>query len=1005
MEKISIVLLIINCFLYIKSDLNIHIIPHTHMDPGWLRTPEEYYSEELIQEIFNTALNELTLDSKKTFVINEIYFFKIWYSNLNEEDKMKFQQLIKEKRIEFVSGSYIINDEATPLYYNIIDQIRIGHQYLLQEFGIIPQTAWYIDSFGHSAGNAQVLAQLDFENLVLGRMHTDFLELMKSNKKTEFYWEPFGKNSIKKILTHVMPLHYGYTLYFPELEQFNDEFKRNMPFILDNLINFLKDSSKGLKHKNIMFLFGDDFKFKDNTLFLNIDTLIKVFNNYTRNNNEDLKMKFDTQDNINFFYSTPERYFDSIKKELSENGKDLDTYSNIDFYPLRTDCFWTGFFTSRPYLKGHIRASSNIFYSFSQFHSFNRLMNEKIDSNTIENLNELREAVAIAQHHDAITGTCMQYVSNYYLDKLNNGITKVENDLCDYLEKQHKIKIEKICYNNYISDNKDCSSEFMIDDNSPDKEIKIGIYNPKFSSLSSFGVNNLLINIEIKESDYEYEIDGIKSDFFCINENSINETDLFKYKSKCFLNFFYQFKENEDFVFITLKKSSKQLKEENYKKFNDNKEEKIELIKNQANIQRLTLSLKNYQFELEYYNEEQKINKLSFTYYDGMYYVNAGTCTDGAYIFSPYNKYPDKIQIDYFNSFIFKGDLGVTIVTRNIQSSFTIFTIFYEPFFIKVEHIFDSLQESYFLKRFSFGYSFVFKTDINNLDEDQKPVFYTDANGLEMMKRTIDKFEYTETGAPWNGGNFYPVTTCISIQDENKNEGNKNKITMFTDRAQGGTGYIPGSLILILQRMSYRADERGLTENLFENESMNTNNFKTTNFIVFGTNINKIRKEENKKYIMQKTDLFNFIYNYFNVATLLFRINLKNSTQTYEDNIKKNNELKSMIYNNIKVSPDIRANYEIINNYLVIGEYFRNNNYYFNKMENESGIDEKSFGVITMNFDDNTKFKIYSDETGINYYKEGNNIINEIRSKLISPKGQTFFIERNEFLYIYYYFE
>ena len=24
------------------SDLNIHIIPHTHLDPGWLRTPEEY---------------------------------------------------------------------------------------------------------------------------------------------------------------------------------------------------------------------------------------------------------------------------------------------------------------------------------------------------------------------------------------------------------------------------------------------------------------------------------------------------------------------------------------------------------------------------------------------------------------------------------------------------------------------------------------------------------------------------------------------------------------------------------------------------------------------------------------------------------------------------------------------------------------------------------------------------------------------------------------------------
>ena len=1001
-------LLIIILFSKISSDINIHVIPHTHMDPGWLKTPEEYYSEEAIEEIFNTVLNELTEDKNKTFVMNELYYFKIWYSSRNEEEKMKFKKLLQEKRIEFVSGSYVINDEATPLYYNIIDQIRIGHQFLLEEFGITPKTGWYVDSFGHSAGNAHVLAQMNFEYLVLGRIHLDFLDLMKNEKKTEFYWDPFGNNnSNKKILTHILALHYGFALYLQDLGLPNEEFKNNLNNIIDNLIYNFKEIMKGIRHNNIMYLYGDDFKHKDNNLFLNIDSLINLFiKNSTIISKEELKSKFGTSEKINIFYSTPEKYFESVKKELKENNKNLDTYTNIDFFPLRSDCFWTGFFTSRPYLKGYIRKGSNIFYSLSKYHSFNKLINEYMDYKTIDNLNNLREVVGLSQHHDAITGTCMQYVSTDYINRLKTGIENGEKDFIQNIQKKYKFKINKICYNNYIVDENNCSKEFLIPNNKNEKEINIGIYNPIFSSSFS-GDNNLLINIEMENSEYEYEIEGIKSDFFCINENSIDNTDIYKYNNKCFLNFFYQFKKGEELALIKLIKSPTKLKNSKYFKFNKDKEEKIELIKNDINIQSLTFSPKNFEFNLEYLNEEKKVNKIDFTYYDGMYYVNAGTCTDGAYIFSPYNKYPDEIEIDYNNSFYYKGNLGITFVTRNIMTSFTLFTIFYDPFFIKVEHLFDSLDTSYFLKRFSFGYSFVLKTNINNLDKDQKPIFYTDANGLEMMKRTIDKFEFKETAIPWAGGNFYPVTSFISIQDENNNENkNKNKITIFNDRPQSGTGYQPGSIILILQRMSYGSDNKGLSESMYETESMNTNNFKTTHLIVFGININKNEYKEYSKYKIQKTNLLNFIYNYMNTATLLFQIFDNNSTFIeLNDKFSRDNELKNKMINEyLKISPDIRANYELINNNLIIGEYFRYNNYFFNIDNHENN--DIPFGTILMNFDHSPKFKIYYDKTGINYNKKDGNIVNsDIKSKLFSPKSEKLTLENNEFLYIYFYFE
>ena len=989
----SFYLLILFLITKILCDINIHIIPHTHLDPGWIRTPEEYYEENAIKNIFDGVLDQLlnTTNTQKTFVINELFFFKIWYENLSEDRKNKFKDLLKEKRIEFVSGGFVTNDEATPVYYDIVDQIRIGHQYLLEEFGITPKTGWYIDSFGHSIGNAYILSELNFENLVIGRMHDNFLELLKKEKKDEFYWELFG-NPKKKIFTHVLRIHYGFQLFLPELGYQHEEFVSSINQILQNLIDKFIEIESGIKHKNIMFLYGDDFKYEDNNIFLNIDYLINnIFKNSSCGMLKDIKER--TKDNINIFYSTPEIYFNAVKKELQEKNIEIDTYSNIDFYPLRHECIWTGFFTSRPYLKGYIRKASNIFYSFSKYFSLNKFLLEYIPDNYTSNLNYLREVVGLNQHHDAITGTSMQYVSTNYIERLKKGIKNVENNFKENFEEKYKVKIGKICYNNYIVDDNECSIDFFIQNNNiNNEEIIIGLFNPLFDSDNN---NNILINIEILFSEYEYEIVGINYDFICINENTIQDIKLFKYKNQCFLNFFYDFKKGEEFVQLTLKKTSEKIKYDKYIKFNYDNDNKIELIKNDINIQSLTFKPKNFEFNLEYYNEDQIINAINFTYYDGMYYTNDDTCKDGAYIFSPYNKYPDEIKIDYDNSFYYKGNLGIIFLTRNIETSFTLFTIFYNPFFIKVEHIFDNLDNSYFLKRFSFGYSFVLKTNINNLDKDQKPIFYTDSNGLEMMKRTIDKFPYEETEKISTGTNFYPVTTSISIKDEN----NKNKVSIFTDRAEAGTGYLPGSIILILQRMSFTSDNKGLPENLFEEESMKTDNFKTSHLIVFGISMDK-RKDMKK----DKFNSLNFVNSYMNTGLFYFKIN---KDKILKDEFKKNNELRNkMIVKCLKISPDIRANYEIINRNLIIGIYFRFHNYFFNSENINNDNADNSFGSISMKFDYDTKFKIYYDKTGINYnIKKGYVLNDEIKSKLITPKDQTLSLKINEFLYIYFYFE
>ena len=573
---------------------------------------------------------------------------------------------------------------------------------------------------------------------------------------------------------------------------------------------------------------------------------------------------------------------------------------------------------------------------------------------------------------------------------------KVESDFKNNLEDKLNIKIESITYNNYITHERKFSSNFVIGRSNTEDNIKIGIYNPMMTNESG-EKSKILIGIEISHSEYEYEIEGIKSNFFCIDEKSIKNPELFVYKNKCFINFFLEFNKGEEINFITLQKTPNKIKPEKYNKITNS--ENIELIKDSTNIKSLVFNPQNFLFNLKYYNEDEEITEINFSYYDGMYYVNAGTCKDGAYIFSPYNRFPDPISIQYENSFYIKGDIGITFVTRNHLTSFTFFTFYYEPFFAKVDHIFDNMENSYFLKRFSYAYNFVIKTDINNLDPNNKPIFYTDANGLEPMQRIIDTYDYEETTSPSTGGNFYPVTSFISIQSE---KDPKNKITLFTDRPQGGTGYLPGSVSLSLQRKSYGTDNKGLNENMNEVDSMQREDFRTSHLVIFGNVINKGNKKGNDKYVENKTNLLNMVYNYMNKATLMFKV--REAGNDLSTKIKESNELiNNMVNKYLSYSEDIRANYEIINENLIIGEYFRYNNYIFNSKNLKQ--DDINYGTISINFEGDVKFKIYWDKTGINYkIKNGNTFTEEILKEFKEPKNQSISLKNNEFIFIYFYF-
>jgi len=106
-----------------NQKLQIHIVPHTHDDVGWLKTVDQYYygAERLVQAgavqyILDTTIDELQKNPNRTFIYVEIAFFKRWWDEKDEKVRNIVKDLVKNKQLEFISGGWSMNDEGRYRY-------------------------------------------------------------------------------------------------------------------------------------------------------------------------------------------------------------------------------------------------------------------------------------------------------------------------------------------------------------------------------------------------------------------------------------------------------------------------------------------------------------------------------------------------------------------------------------------------------------------------------------------------------------------------------------------------------------------------------------------------------------------------------------------------------------------------------------------------------------------------------------------------------------------------
>lgn len=82
--------------------ITVHLIAHSHMDAGWHKTPDEYFTGQLNENahaaskvVFDAVLDEVVKDPRRRFCIADIKFLTMWYKNIDEQKKKMFKELVK----------------------------------------------------------------------------------------------------------------------------------------------------------------------------------------------------------------------------------------------------------------------------------------------------------------------------------------------------------------------------------------------------------------------------------------------------------------------------------------------------------------------------------------------------------------------------------------------------------------------------------------------------------------------------------------------------------------------------------------------------------------------------------------------------------------------------------------------------------------------------------------------------------------------------------------------
>lgn len=805
----------------IEDQITVIILPHSHVDAGWLQTVEEYYVNH-VKGILNNMVKKLSTYKDMTFVWAETVFLSMWWNELDDDVKHQVKRLIQRGQLEIALGGWVMSDEASTHYPSVIDQLIEGHQWVSENLHTKPVNSWSIDPFGHSGTMPYLWKQAGMENMVIQRVHQAIKATLAAQKALEFNWRQYWDfKGSSDILCHIMPyVYYGMqyscgpdkkicAMYDYGKPKSLKEQPTGREITQDNIAvqaRYLYEQYKmkaGLyRYNTVLVPVGDDFRFDTS---LEWDT---HYHNYKK------VMEYINKQNWNMTvrFGTLKDYFRLLRDEDFRKSKGVaDSFPVLkgDFFPYsdQNSEYWTGYFSTRPFhkqlsrdIEDNLRAADILStLSYSQCKKYGKDFERHHD--VARQLQEVRRNLGLFLHHDAITGTAKPHVVEDYENKLLRafnlsqdviGIT-LQNLLtnCEY-DDPVILSPEKVRKDAYTAPGRYTVSVTK-------RGTKLLYFNPVAQERTEM-VTLLVdsVDIEIKNSknvNIPFQINPVFMSTTNIHHSQFEIIFLLEippFGLETYTIFKVQKSTFGYWAAIeTFHSEPIQLPESMKFKLKNNKN----LAKNsyiENDFMKATFNDKGLLKQV-YDKNSGVLNEVELKF---MSYDSEGS---GAYIFYPSGEAEGIFDelVPYVR--VIKGLFmeQVQIVYKSLYHSITVFDISgTQGQGLHIENKLDMRSKDMSDKEIIMR----IYSDVRNADGS----FYTDQNGYQLIGRKTDFKRRIET-------NYYPITTMVVLEDSVK------RLNLHTKQSHGVASLHQGSVEIMLDRKVLSDDSRGLGEGVFDN--------------------------------------------------------------------------------------------------------------------------------------------------------------------------------------------